>query len=291
MNRTLIQWTQSEADTMATIDTIEDLIRLLDENPEWVEALRARLLTQELLELPERFSQFVAEMNDFRAGVDRFVEATNRRLDAIEARQDRMENDIKEIRKDVGALQQDVGILKQDVGVLKQDVAVLKQDVAVLKQDVGELKQDVKDGRRDIAVLRGSHARTAARRSATTIARRMGLRRTKTLSEDDLWDMTDSADTSDIHANVLDSFHSADLVMEATDPEGDVCYIATEVSFTVHDIDISRATRNSRLLTRFTGSPAFAAVAGEYAHEGIQDALDSDGVFWHQLKRSDLDVE
>ena len=43
---------------MATINTIQDLLRLLDENPEWVDALRARLLTQELLELPERFSQF-----------------------------------------------------------------------------------------------------------------------------------------------------------------------------------------------------------------------------------------
>ena len=255
---------------MATINTIEDLLRLLDENPEWVEALRTRLLTQDLLDLPERFSQFVAEMQDFRAEVNRFVEATNRRFDAIEARQDRMENDIKEIRKDVGEI---------------------RQNVDVLQQDVGELKQDVKDGRRDIAVLRGSHARTAALRSATTIARRMGLRRPKTLSEDDLWDMTDSTDTSDIHANVLDSFRSADLVMEATDTVGEVCYIATDISFTVHQIDISRAIRNSRFLTRFTGRPAFAVVAGEYAHEDIQDVLDTGGVFWHQLKRSDLEVE
>ena len=255
---------------MATINTIEDLLRLLDENPEWVEALRARLLNQDLLDLPERFSQFVAEMRDFRAGVDRFVaemndfraevnrfvEATDRRFDAIEARQARMENDIKEIR-----------------------------------QDVGELSQDMRVVRRDIAVLRGSHARTATLRSATTIARKMGLRRTSTLSEDDLWDITDSADTSSIHANVLDSFRSADLVMEATNTEGEVCYIATEISFTVHQIDISRATRNSRLLTRFTGRPAHAAVAGEYVHEDIQDVIDSCGVLWHRLKRSDLDVE
>ncbi len=38
---------------MTTINTIEDLIRLLDENPEWAEALRARLLTRQLMELPE----------------------------------------------------------------------------------------------------------------------------------------------------------------------------------------------------------------------------------------------
>ena len=42
----------------------------------------------------------------------------------------------------------------------------------------------------------------------------MGLRRTRDLTLDDLFDMIDSANTSDIHANVLTSFANADLVME-----------------------------------------------------------------------------
>lgn len=39
-----------------TIDTVEDLIRVLDANPVWLEALRARLLTRELLELPQQLA-------------------------------------------------------------------------------------------------------------------------------------------------------------------------------------------------------------------------------------------
>ena len=74
-----------------TIQTIEDLIRILDDNPEWADALRARLLTKELIELPEKFTQFVAE-------VHRFVEATNRRFDALE--------------NSVASIQDDIGILK-----------------------------------------------------------------------------------------------------------------------------------------------------------------------------------
>ncbi len=241
---------------MATIDTIQDLLRLLDENPEWVDALRARLLTQDLLELPERFAQFVAEMTDFRtevnrfvaemtdfrAEVNRFVEATDRRFDALEVRQARADEDIKAIR-------------------------------------------------RDIAVLKGGHARTSALRDSATMARSMGLRRIRTLTQDDLWDLTESADTSDIHANVLTSFRRADLVMETTDAERRVCYIAAEISFTVHDRDISRASRNSRFLTRFTGRPAFAAVAGERVDSDVQDVIDSGGVFWHQINPRDLEVE
>ena len=55
-----------------TINSIQDLVRVLDEHPEWVEALRVRLLTRELLELPQRLADFVA--------------AANQRFEAIEAR-------------------------------------------------------------------------------------------------------------------------------------------------------------------------------------------------------------
>ena len=46
-----------------TINTIEDLVRVLDENPEWLEALRARLLTRKLIELPRLFAEFAASVN------------------------------------------------------------------------------------------------------------------------------------------------------------------------------------------------------------------------------------
>ena len=70
---------------MATINTIEDLIRILDENPEWAEALRSRLLTQELLELPARFAEY-ARTNDQRmAAIDRRFEAIDRQFDTVNA--------------------------------------------------------------------------------------------------------------------------------------------------------------------------------------------------------------
>ena len=46
-----------------TINTIEDLVRVLDEHPEWLEALRTRLLTRELIELPRRFEEFAASVD------------------------------------------------------------------------------------------------------------------------------------------------------------------------------------------------------------------------------------
>jgi hypothetical protein len=96
---------------MATINTIEDLIQLLDDNPHWVEALRVRLLTRELIELPEKFAAF--------------VEATNQRFDRIEGRLDGVEGRLDR-------LTDDVGILK---GAHAREVALREADV--IAEDMG----------------------------------------------------------------------------------------------------------------------------------------------------------
>ena len=67
---------------MTTINTIEDLVRILDERPEWNEALRARMLSRELLNLPQAFAEFAKNaerrlaalettLADFMAGTER----------------------------------------------------------------------------------------------------------------------------------------------------------------------------------------------------------------------------
>ena len=211
-----------------TIHTIEDLIRILDDNPEWADALRARLLTRELIELPEKFTQFVSEMN-------RFVEATNRRFDALENR--------------VASIQDDVGILK------------------------------------------GAHARSAALRETPFIASEMGFRWVKDLTALDLWGLIDDADTSGIPTNELRSFRRADLIIEATDQDGNPCYIAVEISFTANGRDTSRALRNAGFLTRFTGKHAYSAVVGLRRDERIQGLVESGEVFWYQLDPEVLEAE
>ena len=89
---------------MTTIHTIEDLLSVLDEKPEWVEALRARLLTPELLNLPEKFAQFSAEMNKFVAETKKFMEEMNKFVAATNRRFDSLENRVQSIQDDVGTL-------------------------------------------------------------------------------------------------------------------------------------------------------------------------------------------
>lgn len=72
------------------IATVEDLVRVLDEHPQWLEALRSRLLTRELLELPQRLAEFAA--------------ATDRRFAEHDRRFDSLDRQIAQIRTDIGPL-------------------------------------------------------------------------------------------------------------------------------------------------------------------------------------------
>ena len=78
---------------MTTINTIEDLARILRDQPTWAEALRALILAQDLLELPGRFDQFVQAQQEFNSAQreankaqQEFNRTTDQRLNAIEGR-------------------------------------------------------------------------------------------------------------------------------------------------------------------------------------------------------------
>ena len=129
------------------------------------------------------------------------------------------------------------------------------------------------------------HTREVAIREAPIIVWDMGLKWTKTLTQDDLGALLARADTSGIPTNELRSFRRADLVIEATDQKGATCYIAVEISFTVNGRDTTRARRNAAFLTRFTGDRSYPAVAGLAVMTGYMVSLTlarCSGINWIQ---------
>ena len=270
---------------MDTINTIDDFLQVLDENPKWVEALRARLLSRQLIELPEKFAQFVEttdkrfEMLEQRferleQRLDRFIEATDKRFERLEQRLDRF---IEATDKRFENLETRVQSIQNDVSILKDAQVQNATRIQSIQNDLGMLK--------------GAHARNAAIGEAPHIAQDMGFNWTKNLSQKNLWDLTKISDTSGIPTNELRSFHRADLIMEATGREGETCYIAVEISFTVNGRDTTRALRNAGFLTKFTGKPAYAAVVGLRRDDRVQDSIESGQVFWYQLPMEVLQAE
>ena len=56
-----------------SVDDFQDLLRLLDVHPEWREELRARLLTQELLELPALVRELAQGMRELQSEMSQLV--------------------------------------------------------------------------------------------------------------------------------------------------------------------------------------------------------------------------
>lgn len=106
---------------MTTVNTIDDLVRILDEHPEWLEALRARLMTRELLELPQTVAQLVETVSALAQRVEA-LERGQARLEEsqarLEARQDRMQDDLGWLkgRMIYDIVRNDAGLIAREMG-------------------------------------------------------------------------------------------------------------------------------------------------------------------------------
>ena len=58
---------------MTTINSQEDFLRALSENPQWKDAVRAQILGEELLQLPIRFDAFEKRFDTFENRVETFI--------------------------------------------------------------------------------------------------------------------------------------------------------------------------------------------------------------------------
>ena len=238
------------------ITTINDFVRVLDEHPQWLEAVRERLLPRAVLDLPRQLADFAA--------------ATERRFEALEGRLGEVEGRLGEVEGRLGEVEGQVKQLRTDVDARGRQLDQLRTDVAPIK---------------------AAHVINAARRLAYRIAEVQGLEFVGIVEPQDLGAMVRSSDTHDISDGDLDSFRDADLVLRATGPDKSACYVAVEVSYTVNGRDTRRAIRNAQFLTRFTGCRAYAVVAGLRRDDRIGDAVESGTVAWFKLRSRVLEVD
>lgn len=81
---------------MTTINTIEDLVRILREQPAWAEAVRSVLLSDDLLDLPARFDRFVQSQEE----TNRYLSEMLSQQSELLAKQSELLTELKEISED-----------------------------------------------------------------------------------------------------------------------------------------------------------------------------------------------
>ena len=228
---------------MTTINDVSDLIRILNESPEWRQAVRGAILGEEFSRLPEQLAAFIDATN-------KNFEAVNQQFQVVNQRLDRLETDVAE--------------LKADMVEVKTDVAELKTGMAELQRGQNRLA-----GRMDRGL--GLNYEFRVGNSIHSLANRyLDLGQTRLLH----------GARADYHTQFLNSLSVArnhglisarqfgeilelDLVLAARrQSDGSPVHVAAEVSITIDDSDIERAARRGEMLSAAVNQTVIPVVIG-----------------------------
>ena len=180
---------------MTTINNIEDLVELLDKHPRWLDAVRARVLTRELIELPQTLARFAAGTNE---RFDKVEGEMNERFDKVDQRFDKVEGDMSGLRDDIAPLKgahvrsaavREAGLIAEDMGfalvrtLTSEQVRMLSRSESTTDISAGDLRSfrradlimEVTDGEGDTCYVAVEISFTANGRDTSRAVRNAGF--------------------------------------------------------------------------------------------------------------------
>jgi len=220
------------------IRDFHDLVRLLQEHPEWREELRRLVLTEELLRLPE----VVARLADRVDALARIVAENTRQL-AEHSRQ------IAELRATVQEHSRQIAELRVAVENLTARMEDQNRRLDRMDAHLGDLR-----GR----VMEWEYREKAVAYFAPL------LRRIRTVDRALLGEMADEAVAQGrLSEQEADDLVLADVVLRGRSREtGEETWAVVEVSAGVGVRDVQRAYHRAQALARLVGGPVLPIVAG-----------------------------
>ena len=216
---------------MTTINDITDLIRILRNDPDWAEAVRSVLLSQELQKLPEEFATLTRA---FREHADN----TDRRLESLEAGQGELRQGQTQLQTSVDGLQTSVNGMRGELGNLSG---------SFFQRRAGNFAGRV--ARRDFHLRQTSLVHHADQVGDSILKQML----------DDAAEDTSRNFTEDQAAEI----EQADAVIAGKAPDGTTAYLLVEASITIVKGDVDRARNRAELLNHAVGTTTHAMVIGE----------------------------
>jgi hypothetical protein len=219
-----------------TVEDFHDLVRLLEERPEWRREMRRLVLTDELLSLPEQ----IAELRTH----------TEQRFQELAAAQRRTEEQISTLSVQVTELAAAQRRTEERVSTLSTQLSTLVEVVQTLSTDVAELK--------------GKSLEAEYRSKVSAYFGRL-VRRVHLLSQDELATLLeDAVDRGELSEDQLEDVVLADVIVRGKRRgDGADVFLVVEVSWGVGLHDVERAVRRAALLAQI-GTPAWPVVAGKW---------------------------
>lgn len=226
---------------MTTVNDFTDILRIIREQPEWGDALRSALLSKELLEMPQTLAEFAKAANKRFDRLERDVSELKAGQVRLEERQARLEAGQVQLGARQEHLERSFSRLEGEVGNLRGDAYELKVGNNILSL-IGQHTDII-----PIRVLKGSRApNDMTFLNPIYEARRQGI-----ITERER----------------LDAF-AVDMVLEGRrEAEDSTLFVVVEVSRTIAESDVNRASERAGIVQRATGRQALPAVVGAHADD------------------------
>lgn len=286
---------------MTTINDINDLARILRENPEWADTLRSLLLSRELQNLPQVTAELataVKAVHDRMEALEGEVKAQGRRLDTVQEDIVAIRGDITTMQGDMATMQGDMTTMRGDITTMRGDLTTVQGDMATMRGDLTTVQGDMADMKHEqaiqggrIAYLIGDDYKSKAawfgrRRLRTALGvpavqllyhyRKQGKAALAHI-------IKEAMRHGGLSPQDADDLEDSDLIfMVRQDPaqsEPDAypdAYVVAEASVTIQESDVERARRRAGILDSVTQIPVTPAVIGVSITLEALDALAND---------------
>ncbi len=251
---------------MTTINNIADLLKILQEQPEWAEAIRSALFSQEMLDLPARFA--------------RFVELTEENHRLINARLDRLDEQMAQMQGQINQMQGQIAQMQEQINQVQGQTSQLQGQTNQMQDKLNQVS-----GRLDLWV--GREYEYKVNKNIYSIAgQQLGLRRVQVLRSTVGYPnqllaelIEPAADRQLINFDEEVELHLADLIFTGhSRQDRSLKYMVAEISITLGDSDLERAVTRARILEKVTGQPVTPVAICAHADQARREQVEEGGI-------------
>ena len=225
------------------INNFQDILDALERDPALRRALRAHILTEELVQLPIMFQQ--------------------------------LSNDVSELKQGQARLEADMAEVKANVAKLNVDMVEVKADVAQLKTDVRRI-----DGRLDRGFGANYEAKVSWN-IRSILGQQLGVRNARVLKgpglrNDQDFDLLleDAENSGALTPEETDELLLSDLIVTGVRRNTqERVYAAVEASITLNEDDVQRSAHRANILAKLTKRQTLAVVVAAGGIDGTRREL------------------
>lgn len=265
-----------------TVEDFHDLVRMLEQHPEWRAELRRLLLTDEILSLPQLVQELSRRMVDLTQRVDSLAEAqkhAEERLTRLEETVAKLAEAQKHAEERLTRLEDKlVGVEDRLTGV-EERLSGVEDRVARVEDRLTKVEDTTARLVVDVGDLKGMGLEQRYRERAFAYFSPL-VRQARVVPGEKLMEwLEDSEEKGIVSREDIEEITRADLVVQGLSREDDrQVHLVVEISWGIGLSDVERAQERAELLSRL-GISTLPVVAGKTVTPEAEAKAKSTGVW------------